>query len=158
VQRVKDKLTTAQRFAIFKEHLRKQGLKSTAQRDDIARVFFSANRHSSVEELYHAVKQVNPGIGYATVYRTIKLLKECGLAVERHFHDGEARYESAVDRRHHDHLICEGCGKIVEFEEERIEALQEEIARRLGFHLSSHKMELYGRCRDCQKAARAVVG
>jgi len=155
VHRVKDKLSTADRFAIFKEHLRRQRLKSTAQRDDIARVFFASNRHSSVEEIYNAVKQVNPGIGYATVYRTMKLLTECGLAVERHFRDGEARYESGVNREHHDHLICEGCGKIIEFEEDRIEALQEEVARRLGFRLSGHKMELYGRCRDCHKAQAA---
>ncbi len=155
MHQVKDRLSTAERFAIFKEHLRRQGLKSTAQRDDIARVFFSNNRHSNVEELYHAVKQINPGIGYATVYRTMKLLTECGLAVERHFRDGEARYESGVNREHHDHLICEGCGKIVEFEEERIEALQADVARRLGFRLSGHKMELYGRCRECQKAQAA---
>ena len=94
------------RFAIFKDHLRQQGLKSTAQRDDIARVFFAAQRHISVEELYNEVKRINPGIGYATVYRTMKLLTECGLALERHFRDAEARYESAADGRHHDHLIC----------------------------------------------------
>jgi Fur family ferric uptake transcriptional regulator len=139
------------RFAIFKEHLRQQGLKSTAQRDDIARVFFASHRHISVEELYNAVKQVNPRIGYATVYRTMKLLTECGLAAERHFRDGEARYESQAEGRHHDHLICEQCGKIVEFEEQRIEALQSEVARRLGFRFTGHKMELYGVCRECQK-------
>ena len=142
------------RFAIFKEHLRQQGLKSTAQRDDIARVFFASRRHISVEELYNEVKRVNPGIGYATVYRTMKLLTECGLAVERHFRDAEARYESASEGRHHDHMICESCGKIVEFEEERIEALQAEVARRLGFQFTGHKMELYGLCRDCQKGQR----
>ena len=75
--------------------LARNGLKSTAQRDDIARVFFASNRHISVEELYREVKRVNPRIGYATVYRTMKLLTECGLAAERHFRDGEARYESA---------------------------------------------------------------
>ena len=138
------------RFEIFREHLRRQGLKATAQRDDIAHVFFASNRHSSVEELYNEVKRVNPRIGYATVYRTMKLLTECGLALERHFRDGEARYESA-EGHHHDHLICERCGKIVEFEEERIEALQAEVARRLGFRSTGHKMELYGVCRDCQK-------
>jgi Fur family ferric uptake transcriptional regulator len=143
------------RFAIFKEHLRRQGLKSTAQRDDIARVFFASRRHISVEELYNEVKLVNPGIGYATVYRTMKLLTECGLAVERHFRDAEARYESVAEGRHHDHLICESCGKIVEFEEERIETLQAEVARRLGFQFTGHKMELYGLCRDCQKSQRA---
>lgn len=140
------------RFAIFKEHLRKQGLKSTSQRDDIAQVFFSAKRHISVEELYREVKQVNSRIGYATVYRTMKLLTECGLAVERHFRDGEARYESS-EGHHHDHLICERCGKIVEFEEERIEALQTDVARRLGFRITGHKMELYGICRECQSRA-----
>lgn len=138
------------RFAIFKEHLRRQCLKSTAQRDDIAHVFFSTHRHISVEELYNEVKQINPRIGYATVYRTMKLLTECGLAAERHFRDGEARYES-LEGHHHDHLICERCGTIVEFEETHIEALQAEVARRLGFQFTGHKMELYGVCRECQK-------
>lgn len=142
--------STEDRFAIFKEHLRQQGLKSTAQRDDIAHVFFASKRHISVEELYHAVKRVNPRIGYATVYRTMKLLTECGLARESHFRDGEARYEG-TEGHHHDHLICVQCGKIVEFEEERIEALQAEVARRLGFRFTGHKMELYGLCRDCQR-------
>jgi len=148
--------STPDRFAIFKEHLRRQGLKSTAQRDDIAHVFFASNRHISVEELYNEVKRINPRIGYATVYRTMKLLTECGLAAERHFRDAEARYESVAEGRHHDHLICEGCGKIVEFEEPRIEALQAEVARRLGFRSTGHKMELYGLCRDCHKAGRAA--
>jgi Fur family ferric uptake transcriptional regulator len=155
VRQVKDKRVAADRLATFKEHLRRQGLKSTAQRNDIVRIFFASNAHRSVEELYAAVKRVNPGIGYATVYRTMKLLAECGLAVERHFRDGEARYESAVNREHHDHVICEHCGKIVEFEEPRIEALQEQVARRLGFRLSGHKMELYGRCPACQRGQPA---
>jgi Fur family transcriptional regulator, ferric uptake regulator len=129
-------------------------LKSTAQRDDIAHVFFASNRHISVEELYNEVKRINPRIGYATVYRTMKLLTECGLAVERHFRDGEARYESQAEGHHHDHLICERCGKIVEFEEERIEALQAEVARRLGFQFTGHKMELYGLCRECHTKDR----
>lgn len=138
-------------FAVFKERLKKQGFKSTAQRDDIARVFFQAQRHISIDELYREVKRVNPRIGYATVYRTMKLLKENDLATESHFHDGEARYESALEARHHDHLICEGCGKIDEFSESKIEALQGEVARRFGFRISGHKLELYGLCRACQK-------
>ena len=143
--------TSEDRFAIFKEHLRQQGLKSTAQRDDIAHVFFASRGHISVEELYHQVKQVNAHIGYATVYRTMKLLTDCGLAVERHFRDGEARYESVAEGHHHDHLICERCGAIIEFEEARIEALQAEVALRLGFRLTGHKMELYGLCRECRR-------
>lgn len=143
---------TADRFSIFKEHLRQQGLKSTAQRDDIARVFFATNRHISVEELYNDVKRINPRIGYATVYRMMKLLTECGLALARHFRDGEARYENQAEGHHHDHMICERCGRIVEFTEDRIEALQAVVARRLGFRITGHKMELYGICRACQDA------
>jgi Fur family ferric uptake transcriptional regulator len=149
------KPATDDRFARFKEHLRRQRLKSTAQRDTIAHVFFASQRHISVEELYNEVRRQNPRVGYATVYRTMKLLTECGLAVERHFRDGAARYESA-QKRHHDHMICESCGKIVEFEEERIEALQDQIAKRLGFRITGHKMELYGLCRDCLKARSAA--
>ena len=117
-------------------------------------MFFANDRQSSVEALYNEVKEVNPRIGYATVYRTMKLLTECGLAVERHFRDGEARYERA-EEAHHDHLICESCGKIVEFEEEQIEKLQREVARRSGFELRGHKMELYGLCRDCRRPVAA---
>lgn len=145
------KPTQDDRFARFKEHLRAERLKSTAQRDTIARVFLATQRHINVEELYNEVKRLNPRIGYATVYRTMKLLKDCGVAAERHFRDGEARYESA-QKRHHDHLICERCGKIEEFEEARIEALQESVAKRLGFRFTGHKMELYGICRDCRKS------
>lgn len=141
------------RFERFKEHLRKQGLKSTAQRDLIAHVFFETQQHVSIEELYIEVRKRNPRVGYATVYRMMKLLTECGLAAERHFRDGEARYESA-EKKHHDHLICERCGSIVEFEEDRIEALQESIAHRHGFRFTGHKMELYGVCRDCQQKLR----
>ncbi len=140
-------------FARFKTYLREQRLKSTAQRDAIVEIFLKGAGHVSVEELYGAVRKQNPRIGYATVYRTMKLLTECGLADERHFRNGEARYEIA-EKDHHDHLICERCGKIVEFEEDRIEALQEETARRLGFELRGHKMELYGVCLDCRRRGR----
>lgn len=143
--------TDEDRFAIFKEHLRREGLKSTAQRDDIARVFFASKRHISVEELYRAVKRVNPGIGYATVYRTVKLLTECGLAVERHFRDGEARYETAGEGSQHDHLLCERCGAIVEFDEPAIASAQQEVVRRFGFRFTGRKLELYGVCPECQK-------
>lgn len=140
----------SERFLIFRDYLRRRGLRSTSQRDDIAKVFFASQRHISVDELYGAVRRVNPRVGYATVYRTMKLLTEFGLAVESHFREGEARYESA-EGQHHDHLICVTCGSIVEFEEERIEALQAEVARGMGFEFTGHKMELYGVCGGCQK-------
>jgi Fur family ferric uptake transcriptional regulator len=143
------------RFSAFKLALKDRGLKSTSQRDDIARVFFGTNRHISVEELYHDVRKVSPRVGYATVYRTVRLLRECSLATERHFHDGEARFENAEQEHHHDHLICERCGRIVEFTNERIEELQEAVASKLGLVISRHKMELYGVCADCRAGRRA---
>jgi len=132
----------------FHTRLRERGLKSTAQRDDIARVFFALGHHISAEELYAEVKKVNPHVGYATIYRTLKLLRECELLHERHFDEGQARYE-AVGGRHHDHFICEQCGKIIEFENETIEQMQELVARELGVRLTRHKMELYGICAGC---------
>ena len=140
------------RMRRFEEALRERGLKSTAQRDDIARVFFSAEGHLSIDELYQAVRKVNPRVGYATVYRTIRLLKECGLAAERHVDDGQARYEPAEEEaQHHDHIICERCGKIVEFASQELERLQERIARFLGFTVGRHRMELYGICSECRE-------
>jgi len=147
-----------ERFAAFKQALKERNLKSTSQRDDIARVFFATNRHISVEELYTEVRAVNSRVGYATVYRTVRLLRECGLAAERHFHDGEARFENTAQEHHHDHLICEKCGKIVEFTNDEIEDLQERVAKKLGFVISRHKMELYGKCADCQSGRRARRG
>lgn len=143
------------RMERFEHALRERGLKSTAQRDDIAKVFFSGDAHRSVDELYTAVRRVNPRVGYATVYRTLKLLKECGLAAERHFDDGQARYEPTEETaQHHDHIICERCGKIVEFHSEELERLQERIGRFLGFVVSRHRMELYGICLDCREGRR----
>ena len=89
-------------------------------------------------------------IGAATVYRTMKILTDAGLASARHFEGGQTRYEAALDRHHHDHLICTGCSRIIEFENEQIEELQDRVADEHGFRVTHHKLELYGLCRDCQ--------
>lgn len=132
------------------EYLAAKNLKSTSQRDTILDVFVEAGRHLSAEELYARVKKSHPGIGYATVYRTLKLLAEAGLAQERRFEDGFTRYEHASRDAHHDHLICTRCGAIIEFENESIEALQQDVARKNRFKVLSHKLELYGLCTGCQ--------
>ena len=132
-------------------YLAGQGLKSTRQRDEILKVFTAAGRHLSAEELYHLVKKLHAGIGYATVYRTLKLLAGAGLAHERRFEDGITRYEYNAADRHHDHLICNRCGMIIEFENEQIEDLQKAVARKNRFLVQSHKLELYGLCGDCRK-------
>ena len=136
----------------FREFIRERGLKSTRQREDIATWFFDTGGHLSAHDIYRDLQQVVPGIGFSTVYRTMKLLCEAGLVQERHFGDAETLYENVSG--HHDHCICTACGKIIEFENEQIESLQETVAARFGFQLHSHKMELYGLCRDCrQKSA-----
>jgi len=132
------------------EYLTGQGLKSTRQRDEILNIFVSAGRHLSAEELYLLVKKSNPAIGYATVYRTLKLLAEAGLAEERHFEDGFNRYEYRATDGHHDHLICTKCGAILEFENEQIELLQHHVAKKNRFLVQSHRLELYGLCSECQ--------
>lgn len=132
------------------EYLSGQGLRSTTQRDQILQIFVDAGRHLSAEELYLLVKKNHSGIGYATVYRTLKLLAEAGLAEERRFEDGFTRYEYRSTDGHHDHLICTKCGAIIEFENERIEALQQDVARKNRFQVQSHKLELYGLCSGCQ--------
>lgn len=132
------------------DYLAEQGLKSTQQRDEILGVFVEAGQHVSAEELYERVKKVKPRIGFATVYRTLKLLTEAGLAQERRFDDGFTRYEYNASDGHHDHLICTSCGRIIEFENERIEQLQADVARSKGFEVRSHKLELYGLCSECR--------
>lgn len=143
------------RLEIFRQWIKEQGLKATSQREDIAQVFLNANRHISVEELYNEVRHVNPRVGYATVYRTMKLLIECGLAVERHFADGQARFEKAEEERHHDHIICERCGRIIEFVDPQIEQMQAKVARQYGFLATDHKMEIYGICQECREGREA---
>jgi Fur family transcriptional regulator, ferric uptake regulator len=131
-------------------YMQKMGLRSTAQRRLVTETFFRSDGHLSIEDLLGRVRRRDPKVGYATVYRTLKLLKESGLAYERHFGDGVSRYEVAYQNEHHDHLICMDCGKIVEFEDDQIEALQEGLAKRHGFELKRHKHELYGICSECR--------
>ncbi len=131
-------------------YMETKGLRSTAQRRLVTDLFFRASGHLSIEELLARVRAKDPRVGYATVYRTLKLLTECGLAYERNF-DGVARYEVAYKDEHHDHLICIECARIVEFEDDRIERLQEEAAHAHGFTLERHKHELYGVCPECRK-------
>lgn len=125
-----------------------KGLRTTEQRRLIVNTFFDADEHFTIEELLEKVRAIDPRIGYATVYRTMKMLSEGGIANELRFGDGATRYEVADDEAHHDHLICEECGLIIEFEEPLIEELQDRIAARYNFVVTHHKHELYGHCQD----------
>ncbi|MFO0637395.1 MAG: transcriptional repressor [Nannocystaceae bacterium] len=138
----------------FHAYLTKKGLKSTRQRDVIALKFFSAGGHVSIEDLLALARAEYPRVGYATVYRTLKLLTECGLAAERRFGEGHTMYETAGDSAHHDHLICVECGFVLEFHSEEIEREQERVARSFGFNVIRHRHELYGLC----PRARGIKG
>ena len=131
----------------FDAYVRKHGLKSTQQRDVIVDQFLRSTGHMSIDDLLSKVRRKNPRVGYATVYRTMKLLTDAGIAAARQFGDGQTRFEVSDTDGHHDHLICNQCGLILEFENDAIERLQEEMAESLGgFKLVRHKLELYGIC------------
>ena len=120
-----------------------KGLKITDQRRVIARVLSEADDHPDVEAVYRRATVVDPKISIATVYRTVRLFDEAGIITRHDFRDGRSRYEEHPDQ-HHDHLIDMKTGKVVEFMDAEIEALQEAIAKRLGYKLVDHRLELYG--------------
>ena len=134
---------------VLARFLEEHNPKHTKQRDQILGAFLEARGHVTSEELYQRVREQNPGIGYTTVYRTMKLLAEAGLAVERHFDDGVTRYE--IEHEHHDHLVCLRCGRIIEFECQEIEVAQAEVAERHRFEILRHRHELYGHCAECRE-------
>ncbi|EKV27678.1 Fe2+/Zn2+ uptake regulation protein [Caenispirillum salinarum AK4] len=120
-----------------------KGMKMTEQRRVIARVLSEADDHPDVEEVYRRATAVDPKISIATVYRTVRLLEEAEILERHDFGDGRARYEEASED-HHDHLIDINTGAVIEFHSEEIEELQREIARRYGYRLVGHRLELYG--------------
>ncbi len=138
----------------FRNYLATHGLKSTRQREVILDEFLRSPSHMSAEELYLRLRQNNPHIGYATVYRTMKLLAESGIASERHFGDRQTRYEPNISEEHHYHLICNSCGKIIEFEDDKIEALFVKTVKNYKFTLSHQRLELYGLCLECQQDSK----
>lgn len=135
---------------LFVERISRDHQRMTPQRLQIAETLFH-HGHLNVDELHRMVRAMDATVGYATVYRTLKLLERYGLVEVSHFADGTARYEVHVDTAdHHDHMICTRCGTIVEFENPAIEALQEQVAATHGYKLTSHRMDLFGLCPNCQ--------
>src|SRR5678809_1098182 len=120
-----------------------KGMRMTEQRRVIARVISASHDHPDVEELHRRAAAVDPKISIATVYRTVRLFEEAGILDRHDFGDGRARYEAAPEA-HHDHLIDVESGKVVEFVDPELEALQKQIAEKLGYRLVDHRMELYG--------------
>jgi Fur family ferric uptake transcriptional regulator len=132
----------------FLSFLQESGLRCTSQRMGIVDVFLQlSNQHPTLEQLLKSAQENHPEMGYATVYRTMKLLVLSGLAYEHRFADqSQTRFELDEEGEHHDHIICVLCGHIVEFENEEIERIQDQLAVDHGFKVLSHRHEIYGEC------------
>jgi Fur family ferric uptake transcriptional regulator len=136
-------------------YMAQKGLKLTRQRRLIVKEFFQLDEHLNAEDLYQRVRKLDHSIGQATVYRTLNLLREAGLARELHFSNDVTIFEPLTDVAHHDHLICESCGKTVAVLDEIIEQLQTRLAEQHNFKLTSHRLYLYGVCPDCRTQGKA---
>lgn len=135
---------------IFQSYLDAHGLKQTGPRKLILETFLAGEGHRSVEDIYRQVQARDSAVGYTTVYRTMKLLSDSGLAREIDLSDGVTRYEHLYNHAHHDHMICTACGASVEFFNAAIEKLQDRASSRIGFRIADHRLQIYGLCRDCQ--------
>ena len=132
------------------QFLRSQGLRSTDARRKIVEVVFDADDHFTVDDLIDRIRERGHRVSRASVYRTLALLCEGSFVESREFHSGQLMYERMDGAHHHDHLICDECAKIVEFENDEIEDLQEAEATKHGFVLLRHSLRLYGVCSDCR--------
>jgi Fur family ferric uptake transcriptional regulator len=136
---------------IFLEHIQKAGLRRTGQRDLIMDIFLRTEEHLTSEDLYWLVQKKDPTVGNTTVYRTLKLLTEAGLAREVRFGDNKTYYEHHYNHEHHDHMICTECGEVIEFFSQDIESLQDEMAAKFGFRPTHHSLRMWGICSKCRK-------
>jgi Fur family ferric uptake transcriptional regulator len=134
---------------ILDKFIKSKGLRYTPQREKILSVFLSVERHVSLDELYKLVKKKFRDIGYTTVYRTMRLLSESGLCRQIDFGDGISRFEHHYNHRHHDHLVCVKCDRLIEVLDPAIEKMQERMAKAHGFNATAHRLEIFGICRQC---------
>ena len=135
----------------FRRHLRDHRQPVTRQRDQVAQTVFQSEEHISVEEIIRRLRDQGEAVGTATVYRTLELLVESGLVRAHDFGEGFKRYEPMLAQAHHEHLICERCGRVVEFQNERLERMLPIIADEHAFQHRRHRVEIYGVCRECRQ-------
>jgi Fur family transcriptional regulator, ferric uptake regulator len=139
---------------VLLKHLQTKGLKRTAQRDLILDIFLRTEEHLSSEDLYRLVQKEDPSIGQTTVYRTLKLLSEAGLAREVRFGDNRTHYEHNYKHQHHDHMICSECGRIIEFFSAELEGIQDAMAAKHRFQITQHLLRIIGICAECRRAMK----
>lgn len=141
-------------FDRLEHYTRERGLKRSRQRDLILERFLRLGGHVSVDEVHADARTADPSVGRATVYRAMRLFLDAGIASSIDLKDGLTRFEPALSRQHHDHLICVRCGRIDEFLSREVEERQDEIAEQFGYRLIWHRHQLYGLCPRCRAAAR----
>lgn len=139
------------------EQLKRQGIRLTPQRQTVLKRA-AAFLHFTAEELVKNVRAIDPSVARGTVYRTLALLHAAGVVEKHDFRYGPPNYEVTFAKAHHDHLMCVECGEIIEFQEPRVEKIQDDVVRRFGYRLLSHTHKLYGLCRDCQRAGPKLAG
>lgn len=139
----------------LRRYLAAHQLKNTRQREQILEVFIEAGGHVGADDLRQILEARGMQVGLATIYRTLALFRDAGLAWEHQFGDGHARYESRDPLQEHDHLVCTRCGRIVEFSEPGIRELERKVAARAGFRLVQHRLELRGVCPSCEDELKA---
>ncbi len=141
------------RYLHVRHLLKERGVRLTTQRELVLRRALS-HLHFTSEELVSDVQTIDPSVSRASVYRTLALLHEAGVVEKHDFRYGPPNYEVTMGKAHHDHLMCVQCGEIIEFQEPRVERLQDEVVKRYGYQLLSHTHKLYGLCRTCQRVER----
>ena len=141
----------------FRAYLRAHNLPVTPQRVAVAELILLRDRHFSAEEVAQELERGGVSVGTATIYRTLEVLVKSGLVVERDFGEGFRRFESARDMPHHEHVLCTSCGKVVEFQDDRLERMATAIAESKGFERQRHRLVIYGVCEPCRsgRAGRA---
>ncbi|MBA2458518.1 MAG: transcriptional repressor [Gemmatimonadales bacterium] len=141
----------------FRRYLRDHHQPVTRQRDLVAQVVFLSEEHLSVDEILRLLKEQGEAVGTATVYRTLEVLVESGLVRAHDFGEGFRRYEAMPAQTHHEHLICDRCGRVVEFQNERLERMLPIIADEHGYQHQRHRVEIYGVCADCRRRELIVT-
>ena len=133
----------------FHKYLKENNLQQTSQRDLIVETFIQAKTHVSVEDLYHIVRKKEPNTGQVTVFRTLKILEDAGIASPVNFRDKTIRYELKHGIEHHDHLVCLNCGSVIEVLDENLETIQDNLCKKYDFKPLNHRLEIFGTCKEC---------
>jgi len=144
-----NKIEMSKAKEMLRKYMAEHGLRNTSQRQIILSAFLSAGKHITVDELFDRIREKNPEIGYATIHRNLRLMCDSGIADEIKIGKGKTRFEPKLDHDHHDHLICLKCGQFTEVNDEKIEKLQDNLARANDFIPMRHKLEIYGLCKKC---------